>query len=168
MQGKINRGRHSDHPAGRYSIRTNQCSTPPSPNFLTGRMPFLPPNQQCQSTEGNLYSIIIIIIIQHLYSALKSCKGYGGASYCYTDENHSTIITTITFRFCLTGCLSQSYSQVGPCFCEITRGLYRPGAFLSPTNSIQALNETESRDSNWRITQRTSHFTSPTTDCRGT
>jgi len=23
--------------------------------------------------------IIIIIIIQHLYSALKSCKGYGGA-----------------------------------------------------------------------------------------
>jgi len=23
--------------------------------------------------------IIVIIIIQHLYSALKSCKGYGGA-----------------------------------------------------------------------------------------
>jgi len=22
--------------------------------FFTGRMPFLPPNQQCQSTEGNL------------------------------------------------------------------------------------------------------------------
>jgi len=31
MQGKINRGRHTDHPAGRYSIRTNQCSPPPSP-----------------------------------------------------------------------------------------------------------------------------------------
>ena len=26
--------------------------------------------------------IIIIIIIQHLYSALKSCKGYGGAVQC--------------------------------------------------------------------------------------
>ena len=24
--------------------------------FLTGRMPFLPPNQQCQSTEGNIYT----------------------------------------------------------------------------------------------------------------
>jgi len=24
------------------------------PPFFTGRMPFLPPNQQCQSTEGNL------------------------------------------------------------------------------------------------------------------
>jgi len=25
VQGKINRGRHIDHPAGRHSIRTNQC-----------------------------------------------------------------------------------------------------------------------------------------------
>jgi len=27
VQGKINRGRHTDHPAGRHSIRTNQCPT---------------------------------------------------------------------------------------------------------------------------------------------
>ena len=47
VQGEINRGRHTDHPAGRHSIRTNQC-----PHIFTGRMPFLPPNQQCQSTEG--------------------------------------------------------------------------------------------------------------------
>jgi len=53
VQGKINRGRHTDHPAGRHSIWTNQWPPPPSPIFLTGRMPFLPPNQQCQSTEGN-------------------------------------------------------------------------------------------------------------------
>jgi len=54
VQGKINRGRHTDHLAGRQSIRTNQCPPPPpSPHFFTGRMPFLPPNQQCQSTEGN-------------------------------------------------------------------------------------------------------------------
>jgi len=53
VQGKINRGRHTDHPAGRHSIQTNQCPPPPSPHFFTGRMPFLPPNQQCQSTEGN-------------------------------------------------------------------------------------------------------------------
>ena len=30
----------------------NLASTPPL-SFFTGRMPFLPPNQQCQSTEGN-------------------------------------------------------------------------------------------------------------------
>ena len=31
----------------------NHDSTPPL-CFFTGRMPFLPPNQQCQSTEGNM------------------------------------------------------------------------------------------------------------------
>jgi len=53
VQGKINRGKHIDHPAGCHSIRTNQCPPlPSSPYFFTGRMPFLPPNQQRQSTEG--------------------------------------------------------------------------------------------------------------------
>ena len=45
-------GKHTDHPVGRHSIWTNQCPSPPSPIFFTGRMPFLPPNQPCQSTEG--------------------------------------------------------------------------------------------------------------------
>jgi len=30
VQGKINRGRHTDHLAGRHSIRTNHCPPPPS------------------------------------------------------------------------------------------------------------------------------------------
>ena len=33
MQGKINRGRHTNHLAGRHSIRTNQCPPPSSPIF---------------------------------------------------------------------------------------------------------------------------------------
>ena len=33
VQGKINRGRHTDHPAGRHSIRTKQCPPPPSSIF---------------------------------------------------------------------------------------------------------------------------------------
>jgi len=49
VQWKINRG-YTDHLAGRHSIRTNQCQPPPSAHFFTGRMRFLPPNQQCQST----------------------------------------------------------------------------------------------------------------------
>jgi len=53
MQGKINRSRHTDHPAGCQSIWTNQCPPPQSPHLFTGRMPFLSANQQCQSTEGN-------------------------------------------------------------------------------------------------------------------
>jgi len=43
------------HQLGHMQICTslqadNHASTPPL--FFTGRMPFLPPNQQCQSTEG--------------------------------------------------------------------------------------------------------------------
>ena len=34
VQGEINRGRHTDHPAGRHSIRTNQCPPPPSPHYF--------------------------------------------------------------------------------------------------------------------------------------
>jgi len=35
VQAKINRGRHTDHPAGRHSIRTKQCPPPSSePNCL--------------------------------------------------------------------------------------------------------------------------------------
>jgi len=36
VQGEINRGRHTDHPAGRHSIRTNQCPPPPSSHIFCG------------------------------------------------------------------------------------------------------------------------------------
>jgi len=54
VQGEINRGRHTDSLAGRHSIRTNQYPPPPFPDIFMGWMPFLPPNQQRQSTEGKL------------------------------------------------------------------------------------------------------------------
>jgi len=56
VHGKINRGKHTDHPAEHHSIRTKQCPPPSFPMFFfTGRIPFLPPNQQCQSTEGKFF-----------------------------------------------------------------------------------------------------------------
>jgi len=36
---------------------SNNASTPPL-TFFTGRMPFLPPNQQHQSTGGNSYNLL--------------------------------------------------------------------------------------------------------------
>jgi len=33
VQGEINRGSHTDHPAGCHSIRTKQCPPPPSPIY---------------------------------------------------------------------------------------------------------------------------------------
>jgi len=34
------------------SLQADNHASNPSLTFFTGRMPFLPPNQQCQSTEG--------------------------------------------------------------------------------------------------------------------
>jgi len=39
VQGKIDRGRHTDQPAGCHSIQTNKCQPPPSPIFLQARCP---------------------------------------------------------------------------------------------------------------------------------
>jgi len=55
----------------------NHASTPPL-SFCTGRMPFLPPNQQCQSTEGTHYSntiIITTIILSSLAFCLQCLAG---------------------------------------------------------------------------------------------
>ena len=46
VQREINRGRHTDHPAGRHSIRTNQCPPPLSPHFLQTGCP------SCQPTSS--------------------------------------------------------------------------------------------------------------------
>jgi len=41
------------------SLQTdNQPHQHPTTQLFTGRMPFLPPNQQCQSTEGNCHIIL--------------------------------------------------------------------------------------------------------------
>ena len=44
--------RLGDTPSGLTSAHLHH------PPFFTGRMPFLPPNQQCQSTEGNYLTTI--------------------------------------------------------------------------------------------------------------
>jgi len=77
VQGKINRGRHIDHPAGRHSIWSNQyLPSPPSPHIFTGRMPFLPPNQQRQSTEGNtlVHNKCCSIFYKNVHNDLLSSK----------------------------------------------------------------------------------------------
>ena len=61
------------------SLQTdNHASTPPL-KFFTGWMPFLPPNQQCQSTEGqHEVKPVVRNFIQH--SRRLICRGYlGGA-----------------------------------------------------------------------------------------
>jgi len=52
VQGKINRGRHTDHPAGRHSICTNQCQPPPSPQFLQARCPSCRPTNSVKALKA--------------------------------------------------------------------------------------------------------------------
>ena len=44
VQGKVKRGRYTDHPTGRHYIRTNQCQPPPSP-YISYRLDALPAAQ---------------------------------------------------------------------------------------------------------------------------
>ena len=39
------------------SLQTDNHASIPPLSFFTGRMPFLPPNQQCQSTDGTILVI---------------------------------------------------------------------------------------------------------------
>jgi len=41
-----------DHMQVYTSLQTDNHASTPTTQFFTGRMPFLPPNQQSQSTEG--------------------------------------------------------------------------------------------------------------------
>ena len=60
------------------SLQTdNHASTPPL-SFFTGRMPFLPPNQQHQSTEGTVHDI------NHTYISVNTQNSCPlNASLCY-------------------------------------------------------------------------------------
>jgi len=59
VQEKINRGRYTNHPAGCYSIWTNQYLH--HPPFFTGRMPFLPPNLSVKALKA--LKVIILLPI---------------------------------------------------------------------------------------------------------
>jgi len=53
------------------SLQTdNHASTSPLKSFFTGRMLFLPPNKQCQSTEGNSVTTVSCAKIAELIEML--------------------------------------------------------------------------------------------------
>jgi len=52
VQGKINRGKHIDHPAGRHSIQTNQWPPPPSPIFLQAGCPSCRPTNSVKALKA--------------------------------------------------------------------------------------------------------------------
>jgi len=87
------------------SLQTdNHASTPPL-GFFTGRMPFLPPNQQRQSTEGIILAVIIKVFYMHLVTV---CVHFLRFCHCLTPGT-----TAWRHSFYLTNLLFWSYSTLG-------------------------------------------------------
>ena len=61
-------GRHSDHPAGRHCIRTNQCPPPPSPPyFLQARCPFCRPNNSVKALKALVWQSRLKVCTQNAH-----------------------------------------------------------------------------------------------------
>jgi len=58
-EGKIKRGRHTDHLAGRDSIWTNKCPPPPSPHFLQTGCPSCRPTNSVRALKATQSTVLI-------------------------------------------------------------------------------------------------------------
>jgi len=75
------------------SLQTdNHASTPPL-SFFTGRVPFLLPIQQHQSTEGNLHIQVVCVKMVYVY---KWCLGQKYMGMWQDDNRHGNgVIVTV-------------------------------------------------------------------------
>ena len=90
--------------------------------FFKGRMLFLTPNQQCQSTEGKLLDDIINRFLEITYLMTQLLPVLCAVQLSHTPASqHSTWmnermyvqLTTQPLSFCVTGLLSQKYPKFG-------------------------------------------------------
>ena len=63
VQRKTNRGRSTDHPAGRHSIRTNHCPPPLSPHFLQAGCPSCCPINSVKALKATTQHRPVLIIL---------------------------------------------------------------------------------------------------------
>ena len=114
VQGKINRGRHTDHPAGRHSIWTNQCTPPPSPIFLQARCTSCHPTNSIKALKAKsaeLFGIDWQYFLQDL-----SCTHFGALlmvywiytwlTCCHSRQLTTSLVKTVhalqnTFNNCI-------------------------------------------------------------------
>jgi len=77
------------------SLQTdNHASTPPL-IFFTGRMPFLPPNQQCQSTEGKFVADSLLQGIFSVTQLLFFSYYYNYSHQIQLIDDHLSVITGV-------------------------------------------------------------------------
>ena len=109
VQGKINRGRHTNHPAGHHSIQTNQRSPPPSTHFLQTGCPSCRPTNSVKALKAiinnyqQLIIIINIIIFTKLYiesTAHVTSEAVIIHFFLYHGQLFKSYSTCITFAQC--------------------------------------------------------------------
>ena len=88
----------------KFAPRSRQITTPaPHHSVFTGRMPFLPPNQQHQSTEGTSTSSLTVAeikaIIHSTYSQIDSQTEMAWVAGCVPRRHtHQSVITGLHER----------------------------------------------------------------------
>jgi len=93
-------------------LQTDNHASTPTAQLFTGRMPFLPPNQQCQSTEGKVpgsnRSISPARWANSSKPAAAECGRQMGqtggwrekwTSYCYIDPAPHTMLAALKTSF---------------------------------------------------------------------
>jgi len=74
----------------------------PTTQFFTGRMPFLPPNQQRQSTEGNnpntIFQNLINSHMVHNTAIVKNLKKIYSKLLSYRQTNTQTAAKTVPLQ----------------------------------------------------------------------
>ena len=78
VQGSINRGRNTDHPAGRHSIRTNHCPPPQSPpHFLQDGCPSFRPTNSAKALKALIEWCTAVENDQALIVLNAKSRGFG-------------------------------------------------------------------------------------------
>jgi len=81
------------------SLQTDNHASTPSLSFFTGRLPFLPPNQQRQSTEGNNEESTSFKILK-----ITIMKSNEFGVFCFGTQ-HSRCFSCSLIR-CLVSCIT--------------------------------------------------------------
>ena len=107
------------HQLGRMQVctslqRDNHASTPPL-SFFTDRMPFLPPDQQCQSTEGNKWNSVV----QQSHKLMQYYFIIRHSSYCPGN----TIISLLNIN------LPMFFNETSICRVDWHHGIYGDNIF---------------------------------------
>jgi len=93
MQGKINRGRHTDPPAGRHSIQTNKCPPPLSPHIFY-RPDALPATQPTASMhlKASIMNIKAVKYLQIVTNIKTGFECYNFSLFIFCNNRAQVIV----------------------------------------------------------------------------